>query len=291
VDQIRQTLHDAGVNVAMINFAGATGCGITRTDGQSSGPQTVEQWLDSQQPQTPKASSTPVADTKPDPNYHVLRDLLTADLSQRLNIPPDQLQLSFAAEDEKVLNLAEPIFKFDITPSRARALGNVSWEVTILTDSASKKIRLEAVARAWEEQVIAAREIPMHQVLDPSDFTTHRALVDSAPAHQLLHLDQCTGVEAAEDIPPGTVMTARLVNPIALVKPGQLVTVNLRRGTVQLRSVARAMEEGALGQTIRVRNENTRDVLDVTVTGAQEARLGDTSDQAVSDQNTDTPNN
>ena len=53
-----------------------------------------------------------------------------------------------------------------------------------------------------------------------------------------------------------------------LVKPGQLVTINLRKGTVELRSVARAMEEGSLGQTIRVRNENTRDVLDVTVTGA-----------------------
>jgi flagella basal body P-ring formation protein FlgA len=291
VDQIRQTLHDAGVNIAMINFAGVMACSVTRTDGQSSGPQTVEQWLDSQQPQTAKASSTPVADTKPDPNYHVLRDLLTNDLSQRLNIPPDQLQLSFDAEDEKVLNLAEPIFKFDITPSRARALGNVSWEVTILTDSASKKMRIEAVARAWEEQVIAAKTIAMHQVLEPADFTTRRVMVDSAPAHQLLHLDQCAGVEAAEDIQPGTVMTVRLVNPIPLVKPGQLVTVNLRRGTVQLRSVARAMEEGSLGQTIRVRNENTRDVLDVTVTGAQEARLGESTDQSVSEQNTDTPNN
>ena len=291
VDQIRQTLHDAGVNIAMINFAGATACSINRVDGQSPGPQTVEQWLDSQQPQSPKASSTPVADTKPDPNYHVLRDLLTSDLSQRLNIPPDQLQLTFNAEDDKVINLAEPIFKFDITPSHARALGNVSWEVTILTSSASKKIRLDAVARAWEEQIIAARAIAMHQVLDPSDFATRRSLVDATPAHQLLHLDQCTGVEAAEDIQPGTVMTARLVNPIPLVKPGQLVTVNLRRGTIQLRSVARAMEEGSLGQTIRVRNENTRDVLDVTVIGAQEARLGDLADQAVAERNTDTPNN
>jgi hypothetical protein len=44
---------------------------------------------------------------------------------------------------------------------------------------------------------------------------------------------------------------------------------------VLVREVARALEQGSLGQTIRVRNENTRDMLDVTVIGAQEARLGD----------------
>lgn len=40
-----------------------------------------------------------------------------------------------------------------------------------------------------------------------------------------------------------------------------------------------------MGQTIRVRNENTRDVLDVTVTGSQEARLGADQAAAVQDQN------
>jgi len=53
---------------------------------------------------------------------------------------------------------------------------------------------------------------------------------------------------------------------------------------VQIRSVARAMEQGSKGQTIKVRNEVTRDVLDVTVTGPQEASLsgGDAGEQAVS---------
>jgi flagella basal body P-ring formation protein FlgA len=117
--------------------------------------------------------------------------------------------------------------------------------------------------------------LTMHKILEAGDFTTHRVLVDSLPDRQLLHMDQCIGQEAVEDLRPGTIMTAQLVNPVPLVKSGQLVTVNLRRGSVQLREVARALEQGSLGQTIRVRNENTRDMLDVTVIGAQEARLGD----------------
>jgi flagella basal body P-ring formation protein FlgA len=287
VDQIRQTLHEAGVNVAMINFAGATSCSITRTDAQTDSQQTVQQWLDAHPPDaaktTPAGAPTPIlasaSNPALDPNLHTLRDLLVSDLGRRLGILPETLQLSFSPQDEKVLALAEPIFKFDVRPSRARALGNVSWEVTIFTDSASKKLTLSAEARAWEDQVIAARPLPAHKVLAEGDFAVHRMLVDSLPDHQLLRLDQCVGQEAAEELRPGTVMTAQLVNAVPLVKPGQLVTITLRRGSVQLRSVARAMEEGSLGQTIRVRNENTRDTLDVTVTGAQEARLGDAPDQ------------
>jgi flagella basal body P-ring formation protein FlgA len=280
VELIRKTLHDAGVNIAMINFAGATECNITRTDGQSSNQQTVEQWLDSRQPQTAKVVAASITEVKPDPNYHVLRDLLTTDLSERLNIPVDKLQISFSAQDEKVLSLAEPIFKFDIRPSRARTLGNVSWEVTIITDSASKKVTLQGMARAWQEQVIVARGVATHEVLQTADFTMRRVLVDSLPEHALLRIEQCAGQEAAQDLQPGTVMTARLVNPVPLVKPGQLVTIDLRRGTIELRAVARAMEQGSLGQTIRVRNESTRDVLDVVVTGPQEGRLGDSDDSS-----------
>ena len=42
-----------------------------------------------------------------------------------------------------------------------------------------------------------------------------------------------------------------------LVKSGQLVSVTLTQGAIQAKSVARAMEQGTIGQTIRVRNEAT----------------------------------
>ncbi len=278
VDDVRETLHEAGVNIAMINFTGATICSITRTDGPGSTGQNVQQWLDTQQaPDPAKGNPVLASDTEPRPDqaFHCLRDLLVTDLSQRLNIPAETLQLDFGQDENRILSLSEPVFKFDVIPSRALALGNVSWDVTIYTDNANKKVHLTAVARAWENQTIVAKPIPAHTVLDATDFATHRILVDSMPEHQLLSVDQCVGQEAAEQLEPGTIMNAQLVDPVPLVKPGQLVTITLRKGTIELRSVARAMEEGAMGQTIRVRKENTRDVMDVTVTGPQEANLSD----------------
>jgi flagella basal body P-ring formation protein FlgA len=59
-----------------------------------------------------------------------------------------------------------------------------------------------------------------------------------------------------------------------LAKSGQFVTVTLNQGSVQIRTVARAMESGSYGETIKVRNEDTRDVYDVTLTGPQTATIG-----------------
>lgn len=289
VDDIRQTLHESGVNIAMIDFSGTTSCNVTRSDAQVDSHESLQQWIDSQRPGSAKPANPPIPAANvavPDPSFHTLRDRLVSDLAQRLNLDPELLQLTFSPEEDKVLSLAEPVFKFDVSPSRARALGNVSWDVTVFAGTSSKKMTIAAVARAWENQVVVARPLAAHQVLAETDFALHRVLVDSIPDHQLLGLDQCVGEQAVEDLRPGAVMTALLVDPVPLVRAGQLVTVTLTRGTVQLRSVARAMEQGARGQTIRVRNENSRDVLYVVVTGPQEARLGEpASPDAVSQAN------
>jgi flagella basal body P-ring formation protein FlgA len=70
------------------------------------------------------------------------------------------------------------------------------------------------------------------------------------------------------------VMTGKTVQPVPLARTGQFVTVLLSRGGVTVKTVARAMEEGSYGQTIKVKNEGTKDVFEVVLTGPQEATLG-----------------
>jgi flagella basal body P-ring formation protein FlgA len=65
-----------------------------------------------------------------------------------------------------------------------------------------------------------------------------------------------------------------MVDAVPLVKMNQLVTVQLTQGSIQLTSVARAMENGAFGQTIKVKNEVTRDVFEIVVTGPQAGAMG-----------------
>jgi flagella basal body P-ring formation protein FlgA len=86
-------------------------------------------------------------------------------------------------------------------------------------------------------------------------------------------MDQTVGQQAARDLKPGTVMTGKMVDAAQLVKSGQYVTITLDQGTVKIRTVARAMENGAYGQTIRVKNEATREIYQVIMTGPQTATM------------------
>ena len=55
--------------------------------------------------------------------------------------------------------------------------------------------------------------------------------------------------------------------------PGQFVTITITSGSVRVKTVARAMDAGTFGQTIRVKNEATKDIYEVTLTGPQTAEM------------------
>lgn len=287
IDEIRSTLHDAGVNLAVIKFAGPTSCTVSRSDIQRTQGESLEQWITARQGKGEesggelKATTQTVAATLPVATTQTagetpkkLRDLLVDDLGTRLSLPIESLQMSFSPADEKTLNLSNPHFKFQIEPRRARNLGQVGWEVLIVTEGGSRKVSIDAMARAWQQQVVAVKPLSCKQLIREEDLTERRALVERLSDEPLLSKEQVVSQQAAMDLKPGTILTARMVDAVPLVRAGQLVTVVLQQGSVQVKTVARAMEGGSFGQSIRVKNEATRDIFEVVLTGPQTGRLG-----------------
>lgn len=229
-----------------------------------------------------------------------LRQALTQDLADRLGVRVEDLEVTFDPADERVLRLAEPTFRWKVTSGRVRNLGVVSWTVTVWASAeddgaagsqvrgslspvsarrggvgdGGQRVELTARARMWQQQVVARRALVPGQLVREDDIEVRRVLVERLPDEAVLSREQVLMMQAARAIAPGTVLAGRMLDPVLLVRAGQLVSVSLRHGTVEVRAVARALEGGAYGQTIRVRNEQTNDVLQVTVTGPQEARLG-----------------
>ena len=306
IQELRATLHDAGVNAAVVNFAGALSCTISRSDVQLDEHDALQQWANARvrakapaaaasatseedaatvadKPQMASAvepAETPVAPARAvapemaeESPYRSLRQVLVADLAQRLGLAVEQLQVDFSPKDERPLNLSEPHFKFHVTPQRAKSLGPVTWEVLLLADGGNQKLTVQAVARAWQDQVVLKNPISTKQVIRDVDVTERRALVDRLSDEPLLARAQVVGNQAARDMKPGTVFTARVVEPVPLARPGQFVTITITSGSVRIKTVARAMDTGTFGQTIRVKNEATKDIYEVTLTGPQMAEM------------------
>lgn len=302
VDQIRRTLRDAGMNVGAIRFAGPVACTISRTDVAYDEQSALRQWaaakggastVDATASATDSGASAintvapaaapisaPAEVHRPAPersasgSTRTLRSMLLDDLSVRLGVPVDQLEVTFNPKDTGLLNLSQPLFQFNIEPRSIHDLGHVSWNILVVTGSGSQKGVIEADARQWQNHMVVVRPLGYHQVIRAEDVEQRRILADRLPYEALLNSSQVIGQQAARDLPVGTVITARLVDAVALVRPGQLVTVSLSVGTVRVKTVARAMEEGSYGRTVKVRNESTQDVYEVTMVAPQVGVIG-----------------
>jgi flagella basal body P-ring formation protein FlgA len=289
LEELRSTLIGAGVNLGLVRFSGANTCLLSHADVLAPAVPTddrtvIQQWIDqknkaaaeaapSTQPSDLAVNGSDVGDPESSP-YHTLRDLLIIDLAQRLNLPVDQLQLNFDPTDRNMLNLSEPAFRFDLQPRRVRDLGRVSWDVTVVTGTKEHTVSISADARAWQRQLVVEKAANYKQIIRDSDISERRVLVDHLSDDQLLTRDQIVGQQAARDVKPGTVLTAKLVDPVPLARNGQYVTVTLNEGGLQVRTVAKAMESGSFGQTIKVKSEQTQEVYDVTLTGPQQGTMG-----------------
>lgn len=290
---IKQTLADAGVNLAAIKFAGATSCMVNRSDVKFDEQKALDQWINARNPElteapatqpapeqrvaaSPEASAEGTGPPADAPRVSSLRDQIIDDLCARLDIERDSVQMTFSPKDEKVLNLIEPQFRFQITPEKVYGLGEVRWAVLILSGETSQQVTVKGTARQWQNQVIVNRAMSARQSIRAQDVIERRVLTDRLPGDPLLRMDQIVGQQAGRDLKSGMLLTAKLVDAAPLVRVGQLVTVSLSQGGITVRTVARAMEGGTFGQQIKVRNDATKDVYEIILTGPQEGTMGAT---------------
>ena len=242
LDELRDLLQGANVNVGSIRFSGAVRCKVTRSDASTAvdddARAALEQWAKQAAPASGSATlaSAQIAPTAPTPaalpidgSARTLRQKLLNDLAQRLNLSADDLEVSFDPRDSGLLNLSEPNFTFDVRARHVHELGDVRWDVTLTAagdpaagSAASQRVTVNATARAWQDQLTLARPVAYKEVFRDDDVEEHRVLVDTLPDAPVLPKSQVVGQEAGRDLQTGTVITARVVEPVPLAKTGQV---------------------------------------------------------------------
>lgn len=247
VEEIKSILHDAGVNLAAINFAGAVSCTVGRGDVKFDEGAALEQWIatrqdrvkpvqleavqldaiqsDASPPMTADASPASESISVPPAGpFHTLGEALTADLANRLRLSPKSLQMTFNPKDEAVLNLSEPNFRFTIEPRRVRNLGAVAWDVLIVTESGSQKVFISAAASAWQDQLIIAKPLEPRQIIREEDLIDRRELVDHLEDQSPLKRTQVIGQQATRDLKPGMALTAQMIEAVMHDKTEEFIT-------------------------------------------------------------------
>lgn len=117
--------------------------------------------------------------------------------------------------------------------------------------------RLAVQAKLWREAPVARSPLYRGQLLRDADIALERRDV-LARRESFVNLAAADpSAELSENIPPGQPILQHCVRSRPIIRRGQIVDAVFQQGSLRISLKVETLEEGALGQTVRVRNPRT----------------------------------
>jgi flagella basal body P-ring formation protein FlgA len=113
-------------------------------------------------------------------------------------------------------------------------------------------------ARVWRDTPVAQSTVLRGQLLREADITLERR--DVLTQHEACIPFPVTdrSLEAVSSVQPGSPVWSRLTRQRPVLRRGQVVEGIFQQGSMTISLKVESLEDGALGQTVRVRNPKTR---------------------------------
>jgi flagella basal body P-ring formation protein FlgA len=147
-------------------------------------------------------------------------------------------------------------FAYDPPTGRVRALVESSGRVHELAGTAVVEIDVP----------VPTRRILPGEILSQGDLTTVTMPADRLPAGAAASLDGLIGMSARRPLPPGRLIQSSSVGAPIVVTRQEPVTLVFEQGGLYLAAQVRALEDGGVGDRVRVMNPSSNAVVTGTVT-------------------------
>ncbi|MCV9880393.1 flagellar basal body P-ring formation chaperone FlgA [Brenneria izbisi] len=134
-------------------------------------------------------------------------------------------------------------------PGHTRTWGNIS--VSVRCDQQRRFIQTEV--QVTGNYVISSRVINRGAKLEAGDLRLNKGRLDQLPPRTILTLQDAEGAIALRDLTPGQPITAAMLRRSWVIKAGQNVQVRAQGEGFTVNSEGKAMNNAAIGQSVRVR--------------------------------------
>jgi flagella basal body P-ring formation protein FlgA len=262
IEQLREALTQQKVNWGRLTLGGYTRCTIRR-EAAAAAP-------------APVVAIAPVA---ANPTQEVtlqqaqtLRQQLVSHLAALHNVDPESLVVDFEDADAAVLAQVTLGERLEFQP--AGDLGRViivvrRWRGQDLV--ATYRLTVQVARKATA--VVLRQAITRGQTFTDQHVSLAPVLLKDGREMPVQTLDSVIGLIADASLRPGAVVYPRMVKSPLLVQRNELVTVRALAGGLVITTTARALQDGCAGDAVQVRNERSREVYNVKVTGLRQATL------------------
>lgn len=255
VEQLRRTLNQANVNWGVIALSGGT-CDVRRLGASTVGSAlenaaSTDRQEDAAPLALPRASSYIEEST--------LRGAVARYLVERMRVPAERLELVFDPKDGDILGSTGAGLQYEIVPGASELSPRVPLSVTVLrrnrpveTHGITVDIRIETTVYT------CTRYIASGERLEPNDVQQATLMLAPSPSSPLASVEAIAGQEARRRLVPGQVLRYGDLEAPLKVRRRDAVEVRVVRGSVLVRVKAQALEDGRVGDVIRVRHPDRR---------------------------------
>lgn len=138
---------------------------------------------------------------------------------------------------------------------------------------ASVRSRLSGMVATMVEAAVLTHHLRPGAVLTAEDVRGARVRLGLLRGNTQVAPASAIGLALRHDLPPGQPLTTGDVTRPVLVARNGAVRMRLEAGGLSLAAQGVALEDGGLGETVRVQNPSSKAVVLAVVTGAGEARV------------------
>jgi flagella basal body P-ring formation protein FlgA len=201
---------------------------------------------------------SPIAQASGDSLRQLIEDEAVVFLSRNISAPHDSLAITIglpavAIDPADVRDIA-----FDMLSGRP-AGGTVPFKVTLfLSDGTTRDLTATARVRVYDTVAVSSARIQRHEILEINDIRLERREVTHLADAYFSDPVELAGQRTKRLTGIGKIFTASDVEADPLIKRGSGVMVCVAIGSVTVSSKAKALEDGSLGDVIKVQDLGTR---------------------------------
>jgi flagella basal body P-ring formation protein FlgA len=122
--------------------------------------------------------------------------------------------------------------------------------------------------------VQVAKPVAFRGILKAEDLREQVCDIEDPRAEYFRTMAEAIGKTAKRALGPGELLSQTFVDEVSLVRNGETVKLLVESGSLRMTAQVRALQNGKLGDAIKVRNTDTDRVITAVVTGRGEVRVG-----------------
>jgi flagella basal body P-ring formation protein FlgA len=152
--------------------------------------------------------------------------------------------------------------------------GRFSMNVELSRDGAvAERGSVVMEVRCFADLPVPVRTVKRHELLAPDLFEVRRFDVTAVTDQALADLNTCAGYRARQALAAGRPISLSRIEPVPVVATGSTVTIVGVGAQFEIRTRGTALQDGQVGQTIKVKNTDSRKILSGVVTAPGTVRI------------------